>query len=96
MAIWGSRQRKKACFLFFFFVVFAAFAADIVDLREDIHILSCPHGSVDSNITTCIQSLFSFVPDMVRKFCSLSQKSSVVISLFHLFPFGYRAPPILS
>ncbi len=96
MAIWGSRQRKKARFLFFFFFVFAAFTADIIDLREDIHILSCPHSSIDSNITTGIQSLFSFVPDLIRKFCSQSQKSAVVISLFHLFPFGYRAPPILS
>lgn len=96
MTIWGSIQRKQACFFLILFFTLAAFTVDIVDLREDIHILSCPHGSLDNNITTGIQSSFSFVPELIQKYCSLNQKSSVVISLFHLFPYGYRAPPICS
>jgi hypothetical protein len=96
MAIWGSIHIKKTCFFLILFFTLAVFTADIIDLREDIHILPCSHSSIDNNITTGIQSLFSFVPVLIHKFCSVNQKSSIVISLFHLFPYGYRAPPLWS
>jgi hypothetical protein len=96
MTIRGSIHRKQAWFFLILFFTLTVFTIDVVDLREDIHILSCPHGSLDNNITTGIQSSFSFLPELIQKYCSLNQKPSVVISLFHLFPYGYRAPPIYS
>ena len=78
------------------FLTFAAFTADIIDLREDMHLRPCPYSSLDNNITTGVQGGFSFEPEPFQKICSLYQKSPIAISFRHLYPYGYRAPPIFS
>jgi hypothetical protein len=96
MNIFGSLHRRKVYLLLVLFITCAAFTADILDLREEIHILSCPYSSLDNNITTGVQGGFSFEPELIQKQCSLNEKAPVAISFMHLFPYGYRAPPIWS
>ena len=74
----------------------AAFTADIVDLREEIHLLSCPYSCLDNNITTGIQGGFSFEPELIQKIGSLHQGAPFAISFLHLFSCQYRAPPLWS
>ena len=93
MNFFGSLHRRKVYLLLVLFVTCAAFTADILDLREEIHILSCPYSSLDNNITTGVQGGFSFEPELIQKHCSLNQREPVAISFLHLFPYGYRAPP---
>ena len=89
----ASFHKRKTLFLVILFVAFSTFTADILDLREELHILSCPSSSLDSNVTTGITSNVDFVPEPVVLFCSVHQKSSVEISFLHLLPYGFRAPP---
>jgi hypothetical protein len=86
-------HKRKTLLLVILFIAFSAFTADILDLREDLNIISCPYSSLDNNITTGITSNVDFVLEPVLLFCSSYQKSSVKISFLHLLPFGFRAPP---
>jgi hypothetical protein len=89
----SSLHNRKALFCIVFLVVFSSFTADILDLREDIGILSCPYSSLDNNITTGVASDITLEMDPVFLPCFDHQKSSVTISFLHLLPCGYRAPP---
>jgi hypothetical protein len=88
--------KRKTLFFVVLFIAFFAFAADIVDLREDIHILPCPYSSLDNNVTTGIINDFSFSMEQIIILCSAYRKSSVKISFLHLLPYGFRAPPTWS
>jgi hypothetical protein len=88
----ASLHKRKTLFFVILFIAFSAFTADVLDLREDLHILSCPYSSLDSNITTGIISNVGFVLEPVVLFCSVYRKSAI-ISFLHLLPYGLRAPP---
>ncbi len=89
----ASLYRRKTLFLVILFIAFSAFTADILDLREELHILSCPYSSLDNNVTTGITSNVDFVLESVVLFCCVHRKLSVEISFLHLLPYGFRAPP---
>jgi hypothetical protein len=89
----ASLHKRKTLLLVILFFAFSAFTADILDLREDLHIISCPYSSLDNNITTGITSNVHFVLESVVLFCSVHRKSSVEISFLYLLPYGFRAPP---
>ena len=89
----ASLHKRKTLFLVILFIAFSTFTADVLDLREELHILSCPYSSLDNNVTTGITSTIDFKPEPVVLFCSAYQKTSVKISFLHFLPYGFRAPP---
>jgi hypothetical protein len=94
MTAFGSLHKGKTFFLLILFLAFAAFTTDILDLREELHLLYHTSSSnLDNNITTGIQSGFSFESNLIQQFCTLNQKSFIPISFLHLLPYGYRGPP---
>jgi hypothetical protein len=89
-------QKRKSLFLGVLFIAFFTFTADILDLRDELHILSCPYSCLDSNITTGLISTTAFDPEPVYIMVSGKKKASVKISFIHLLPYGFRAPPTKS
>ena len=96
MTFLGSFQKKETLFFLILIISIAAFTADIVDLRDELHILSCPAGSLDSNVTTGIISKTSFETEPLFLSISLPRDRSVTISFLHLLPCDFRAPPARS
>jgi hypothetical protein len=88
--------KRKSLFFIILFIAASAFTADILDLREDVHILSVPYSSLDSNITTAVISAITIALETIITSCPLQQKTSVEISFIHLLPYGFRAPPTWS
>ena len=86
-------KRKTLLLVIILFIAFPAFMADILDLREDLHIISCAYSSLDNNITTGITNNVAFVLGPIVFFGSAYQRTSINISFLHLFPLGLRAPP---
>jgi hypothetical protein len=86
-------HKRNALFCVVLLIVFFAFTADILDLREELQLLPCPYSYLDNNITTGITSYFTFEAEPILILCSAHQKSSIEISFLHLLPYGYRAPP---
>jgi hypothetical protein len=86
-------NKRKTVFWVILLIVFSAFAADIIDLREDIRLLPTPYSSLDNNVTTGITDNvdFKLTPVIVTR--SVYEESSVKISFLHLLPCGFRAPP---
>lgn len=89
-------QKRKALFLGVLFVAFFTFTVDILDLREEVLILSCPYSCLDSNVTTGLISTAAFSPEPIYIMVSGKKKASVKISFIHLLPYGFRAPPAKS
>ena len=89
----SSLHKRKALFFVVLFIAFSAFTADILDLREELHMLACPYSSLDNNVTSGITSNATFETEPVLFSCSVHRKSSVKISFLHLLPYGFRAPP---
>jgi hypothetical protein len=92
----ASLHKRKTLLLVILFLAFSTFTADILDLREELHILSCPYSSMDNNVTTGITSNVDSVLDPVVLFYSVHRNLSVEISFLHLLPYGFRAPPYRS
>jgi hypothetical protein len=86
-------RKRKILFFAALFLAFSAFTADILDLREELLILSSPYSSLDNNVTTGVVSDFTFTPEPLLQLLSVQRKSSVEISFMHLLPCGFRAPP---
>ena len=86
-------HKKKVLFFVVLFIAFSAFTLDILDLREELHLISCAYTSLDNNVTTGIASDFTVMTEPVLILRSIHQKSSVKISFLHLLPYGFRAPP---
>jgi len=80
----ASLHKRKTLFLVILFIAFSAFTADVFDLREELHILSCPVSSLDNNVTTGITSNADFVLKPVVLFCSVHRKLSVEITAVRL------------
>ncbi len=89
----ASLHKRKTLLLVVLFLGFSAFTADILDLREELHILSCPYSSLDNNVSTGLTNNHPFVPEQIPTLCSVHLKGSAKISFLHLLPYGYRAPP---
>ena len=89
-------QKRKTLFLGVFFVAFFMFTADILDLREELHILPGSYGCLDSNVTTGLISTAAFNPEPILITVSGKKEASVKISFLHLLPYGFRAPPATS
>lgn len=86
-------HKGKTFFFIVFLIAFSAFTADIVDLREELHFLTCPYTSLDNNVTTGIINLLVIKPEPILTLHPICRKSSVKISFLHLLSFGFRAPP---
>ena len=87
-------NKRKAYFVAILFIVCSVFTADILDLREELRILSYPYTCLDNNVTTGITATtaaFETEPLLVLR--SIDRMSSVKISFLHLLPYGFRAPP---
>jgi hypothetical protein len=93
MTHFGSlRKRNLFCFIILF-ITFSIFTADIIDLREELQILSSPCNSLDNNITTGMADHFVFDPAPLLTPSPTRGASSVVSSSSHLPSCGFRAPP---
>jgi hypothetical protein len=93
MIVSDQFRKRKILFLAVLFLAFSAFTADILDLREELLILSCPYKSLDNNVTTGVVSDLTFAPEPILQLLSVQRKASVQISFMHLMPCGFRAPP---
>jgi hypothetical protein len=93
MTISSSLHKRKALFFGILFIAFFAFTADILDLREELRIVSCLYSYLDNNVTTGITSHSTFETEPTIFLLSVHGKSSVKISFLHLLPYGFRAPP---
>lgn len=89
----ASLHKRKTLLLVILFIAFSAFTADILDLREELRILSCPYSSLDNNISTGLTSNQTFELEQIITLPSIQGKAAVNISFLHLLPCGYRAPP---
>lgn len=89
-------HKRKTLFCVVLLIVFSAFAADVVDLREDLRFLDCPYSHLDNNITAGIasQSSLETARDLVSY--TAHKNSSTKVSFLHLLPYGLRAPPLRS
>ena len=93
MASPGSHNGRKFLFFLAIFVAFFTFTADIVDLREELLVLSCSANCLDNNITTGMVSAIVFKDLPMVASVILQQRESLKISFLHLLSFGLRAPP---
>lgn len=96
MTVSASLHKRKTLLLVILFVVFPAFTADIVDLREELRIIPYPYSGLDNNVTTGITNNFTFEMELIPILCFVYWESSVEISFLHLLPYGFRAPPAWS
>jgi hypothetical protein len=91
-----SPQKKKILFCVILFVALCVFTTDMLDLREELQILSCPFGCPDNDFTPGIYGAasvkYSQIPDLFSGF----KVESLKISFIHLLPYNFRAPPIHS
>jgi hypothetical protein len=88
--------KRKSLFLLLVIATFICFGLDIIDVRDEVHLISCPYSSLDNNVTTGIQSSFSCEPEPMLAYFSFAKKASVVISFLSASPFHFRAPPVWS
>jgi hypothetical protein len=96
MKAFSSLHRGKTFFFVALLIAFSAFTADILDLREELGILSCPYSYLDNNVTAVIVNDTTFKTEPVLFSSSVHRTSSVKISFLHLLPHGFRAPPSCS
>ena len=96
MTVSALLHKRKTLLLVILFIAFSAFTADILDLREEIHLLAYQDSSLDNNVTTGIISKIVFALETVVLFSPVDRNLSVIISFLHLIPYGFRAPPGLS
>ncbi|TRZ76212.1 MAG: hypothetical protein D4R93_03660 [Deltaproteobacteria bacterium] len=89
----ASLHKRKTLLLVILFIAFSAFTADILDLREELYLLSCPYSSLDNNVATGLTSNHTFELQQILIVPSVQRKASVKISFFHLLPYSFRAPP---
>ena len=84
---------KRRLFLLICLVTFAAFAADIVDLREEIGLVSGPDDCPDNNITSGSLTNSIFELGLSLKAFAVPLDSSTLTTFFHALPYNFRAPP---
>jgi hypothetical protein len=89
----SSLHKRKTPLLVILFIVFSAFTADILDLREELCILSCSYSSLDNNVSTGLASNHPFGQEQILAAPPVQRKAAVEISFLHLLPYSFRAPP---
>jgi hypothetical protein len=89
----GSLHKRKTLLLVILFLAFSAFTADILDLREELYLLSSPYSSLDNNVSTGLTSDHCFDLEWMLTLPFVQRTAVVTISFRHLLPFGYRGPP---
>jgi len=89
-----SLHKRKAFFFALLFLVASVFTADVIDLREELRILSYPYSYLDNNVTTGIVSDTPLDTAPFFFLRAVDRTSSVDISFLHLLPYGFRAPPL--
>jgi len=73
------------------------FAADVLDLRDELLNTDAYNSCFDNNITTGIHSSIFYNPSLVSIFrWYRAESSSAVVSNFHVLPYSNRAPPAWS
>jgi hypothetical protein len=85
--------RKRTTLILVIFIAFFAFTADILDLREELYILSCPYNSLDNNVSTGLTSDHPFKLEQILAVPFVQRKATVPVSFLQLLPYSYRAPP---
>ena len=93
MVAFGSYRKSRLLFLGILSVVFFMFTADILDLREELHILPSIGSCLDSNVTTGLISTASFQPEPILFSAAVKKETFISLSFIHLLPYGFRAPP---
>ncbi len=88
-----SLHKRKTLFFVILFIAFSAFTADILDLREELCILSYPYSNLESNVSDGIICHTSILPEPTLAFHIVQKKTSIKISFLHLLSYGFRAPP---
>jgi|GEM_PF-1491649 len=86
-------QKRRTLLCFVFFITLSAFTADVLDLREELCILSSPFSSLESNISDGIIGYSGLLPEPILILHFIQKKASVKISFLHLLSYGFRAPP---
>jgi hypothetical protein len=89
----ASLHKRKTLHLVILFIAFSAFTADILDLREELYILSCPYSILDNNVSTGLTSNHPFELEYIITLSSVQREAAVNISFMYLLSYGYRAPP---
>jgi hypothetical protein len=92
MSLFGSTGKNTTVRILVLFCVLF-FAADVFDLRDELLKTDNFNGYPNENITTGIQSVFSFNPSLLLIFRFYSETASVAISRFQNMPCSNRAPP---
>jgi hypothetical protein len=85
--------KRKTFFLVILFIIFSAFTADILDLREELCLHSCPYSVLDDNVSTGFTSNHLFKLEQMLFVYSVQGKTAVKISFLSLLPYNFRAPP---
>jgi hypothetical protein len=85
--------KRKSIFLIILFAAFSVFTADVVDLREELRILSCTNYNLDNDISTGIACHLSVEAAILPLSVGVSKKVLVIVSSLHLLSFSFRAPP---
>jgi hypothetical protein len=93
MIAFTSLHKRKTLLAVILFIAFSAFTADILDLREELCIVSCPCSNLDNNVTTGMTSTVDFALESVVLLCTVHKKLSAEISFLHRLSYGLRAPP---
>jgi hypothetical protein len=89
-----SLLQRKTLFGLVFLIAFSVFVADVIDLREELRLLSSPFNCLDNTIEAGVVSSFSIEPEPFRPGFAITNKASVEISFLHLLPYAFRAPPL--
>lgn len=93
MKVSVSLHQRKTLLLVALFITFSAFTADILDLREELYPIPCQGSCLDDNVSTGETGNHPFNPEQTAAAPSVQRKASVSISIFHLLPYSFRAPP---
>ena len=87
--------RNKGCVFFVILLISSvAFAAEVLDVRDDLHILNCPpHPGLDQSISTGIIRSLTTTLELSHIFRNVQWSLAFKYSSIHLLPHGVRAPP---
>lgn len=88
----GARK-GKTLLLVVCVIALAAFTADILDVREELYLLSCPNGGLDDDVSSGVIARHRIEPERLLWVPLGCRTARADITFLHLLPCGYRAPP---
>jgi hypothetical protein len=100
-------KKRNRFFLYFLFLTIFTFTADVLDLRDEVEVLSsftftgsiftCQYKYLDSNITAgLIQNFYVKKPNPILIKVFHTQGTSTTISCINSLSYSFRAPPAKS